>query len=550
VSEQRTVTSPWWRDAVIYEVYLRSFADGNADGEGDLAGLRSRLSYLAELGVDALWIAPWYPSPLADGGYDVTDYRDIHPRFGTLADADALLAEAHGLGLRVIVDLVANHTSVEHPWFSEALADGPGSVSRSRYFFRPGRGPSGDQPPNNWISAFGGPAWTRVIEPDGRPGEWFLHTFAPEQPDLCWGSADVVEEFDDILRFWLDRGVDGFRVDAAAAMGKKPGLPDAAYGDDLRFAATEWVDNPHWDHESVHQVFRRWRALLDSYPGDRMLVAEAVVNGPERLSRYLRPGELHTAFNFDYVHAAWSADELRGVIDSTLRALAPIGAPATWALASHDEVRPPTRFGRARPDGPVDLELGSRRARAAIMLSLALPGGTYLYQGEELGLPEVDDLPEDLLQDPVFSRTHGQVRGRDGCRVPLPWRGERAPFGFSPPGTRTWLPQPPEWAARSVEAQQREPDSTLNLYRRALELRRETTRDEGFRWLPAPPHVIDFRRGRLRCVVNLGATPHPLTGSPSLTSAPLLPGDQLPGDAAAWILEAHSEPTEVDTSIR
>ena len=535
----------WWHDAVIYEIYPRSFADADGDGEGDLAGLVSRLPYLAELGVDAIWVAPWYPSPLADGGYDVSDYRDIHPLLGTLADAEGLVAAAHDHGLRVIIDLVANHTSAEHPWFAAATLDA-GSAERDRYFFRDGRGADGDLPPNNWISAFGGSAWSRAVDASGTPGQWYLHTFAPEQPDLDWTDSDVVAEFDDILRFWLDRGVDGFRVDAAPAMGKAPGLPDADYGDTSGFAASDWGEIPHWDVDAVHATFRRWRLLLDGYPGDRVFVAEAVVNGAERLARYLRPDELHTAFTFDYLHASWDAAELRQVIDATRQALQPLGSPPTWALSSHDEIRHVSRFGRSARwsaagdgrGGGTDLERGTRRARAAVLLTLALPGSAYLYQGEELGLPEVDDLPDEVLQDPVFTRTGGRARGRDGCRVPLPWSGDEPPYGFSPARTSTWLPQPTSWAALTVEAQLGDPGSMLHLYRSALALRRRlAAAPEVFAWLETPDLVLGFERGDgWRCIVNFGPDPHPLDATPTLASGPLLRGVLLPTDTAAWLL--------------
>ena len=540
-------TRPWWRDAVIYEVYPRSFADSNDDGDGDLPGLRARLPYLADLGVDAIWIAPWYPSPLADGGYDVSDYRDIHPMFGTLADADAVLQDAHALGLRVIIDMVANHTSDQHPWFQAAVRAAPASPERDRYFFRDGRGVAGDQPPNNWISAFGGSAWTRITEPDGSPGQWYLHTFAPEQPDLDWGNAEVIEAFDDVLRFWFDRGVDGLRIDAAPALAKAAGLPDAEYGDVPEFVATEWQDNPHWDVDEVHEILRRWRAIGDSYDGDRIFVAEAVVNGAERLSRYLRPDEMHTAFNFQFLKAAWDPG-LRTVIDDTLAALATVQAPATWVLASHDETRLVTRYGRrdtgarhlADDQGTqADLALGTRRARAALLLMLALPGGTYIYQGDELGLPEVQDIPDELLQDPIWTRSGHTVRGRDGARVPLPWGGDAPPFGFSAGGVRTWLPQPEGWRDLTVEAQSKDPNSVLVLHRSALRLRRELAgfRTDDFAWRPAPATVLDFERGGgLRCVVNLG--PDDVSLDPGwevlLTSVPIQ-GRLLPADAAAWL---------------
>jgi alpha-glucosidase len=540
----------WWRDAVVYEVYLRSFADSDGDGVGDLGGLRRRLPYLAGLGVDALWLTPWYPSPMADGGYDVADYCDIDPRFGTLADADALLADAHALGLRVVTDLVANHTSVEHPWFTAALAAGPGSPERGRYFFRDGRA-GGDEPPNDWISAFGGRAWTRVTEPDGTPGQWYLHLFAPEQPDLDWDHPGVRDDFDAILRFWFDRGIDGIRVDAAPAMAKVAGLPDAGHGPDALFESRTWVGNPHWDVDAVHDILRRWRRIGNSYERDRLFVTEAVVNGPERLSRYVRPDEMHTSFNFDYLTCPWDAGRLREVIDASLAALAPVGAPATWVLSSHDETRHATRFGRADtaaaigsgamgfdPGAPADRELGLRRARAAALLTLALPGSAYVYQGEELGLPEVEDLPEELLQDPTWERSGHTARGRDGCRVPLPWEGDRPPFGFTRDDVVPWLPQPPDWAELTVAAQQADPASTLSLYRAALRLRRGLPglRDAGMTWRDAPGEVLAFDRGTaLRCVVNFSGAPLDLTGHGRLllTSAPC--PDGLPPDAAAWL---------------
>jgi alpha-glucosidase len=521
----------WWRSAVTYEVYPRSFADGNGDGEGDLPGLTSRLPYLADLGVDALWIAPWYPSPLADGGYDITNYRNIHPLYGTLSDAEQLLEAATAHGIRILIDLVANHTSSEHPWFREALAAEPDDAARRRYHFRPGRGENGQLPPNNWISAFGGPAWTRATDADGMPGQWYLHTFAPQQPDLNWDCDEVVAEFDSILRFWLDRGIAGFRIDAVPAMVKVPDLPDATYDEDLRFAPAEWVDNPHWDVDGVHDILRSWRRTLDEYDGERVFVAEAIVNGPQRLANYLRPDELQTAFNFAFLHAKWEAGELRRVIDDTLAALAPIGAPASWVMSSHDEVRHRTRLGRG--------DVGLRRARAAILLMLGLPGGVYLYQGEELGLPEIEDLPGHVLRDPVFAQSGGAVRGRDGCRVPLPWRGDEPPFGFAPEGVETWLPQPPGWGELTVAAQSDRSESMLHHYRTALALRRELadSLNDQLQWLSSPDNVLAFARGtKFQCVVNLSEQPYELPADPIIASASVLPGRLLPPDSAAWLI--------------
>ncbi|HYJ55922.1 MAG TPA: alpha-amylase family glycosyl hydrolase [Mycobacterium sp.] len=546
------LSTPWWRDAVVYQIYLPSFADASHDGVGDLPGLRSRLTYLADLGVDAIWITPWYPSPMVDGGYDVADYRDIDPRFGDLGDADVLLADAHALGLQVIIDMVANHTSEQHPWFHAALHSAPGSRERQRYYFRDGRGESGELPPNDWISAFGGPAWTRVLEPNGSPGQWFLHLFAPEQPDLNWRNPEVRAEFEDILRFWFDRGVDGIRVDAVSAMAKVEGLPDAGHAPGALFESSTWVGNPHWDVDDVHEILREWRKVADSYGSDRMFVAEAVVNGPHRLANYVRPDELHTAFNFDYPRAGWDAGRLRAAIDSTRSALGAVGAPSSWVLSSHDETRHVTRFGRDHTStqtmgfdaaAPSDVLLGSRRARAAALLMLALPGNAYIYQGDELGLPEVTDLPDDRIKDPIWERSGHTVRGRDGCRVPLPWSGSHPPFGFGPDGAEPWLPQPREWADLSVAAQSEDPVSMLALYRTALRLRRtlpDLGRDE-FRWIASAANVLAFQRGTaLRCIANLSSEAVPIGPRDEvlLVSIPLMAADEIPPDTTVWLRTA------------
>jgi alpha-glucosidase len=536
----------WWRSAVIYQVYIRSFADGDGDGTGDIAGLRSRLPYLADLGVDAVWITPWYPSPLADGGYDVSDYRDIHPAFGTLADAREMIAEAHGLGLRVILDIVPNHTSDRHTWFRQALAappGSPGSPARERYIFRDGRGEDGCLPPNDWHAAFGGPAWTRTAD-----GQWYLHLFAPEQPDLNWDNPEVHAEFESILRFWFDLGVDGFRIDVAHGMAKDPALPDLGLPEFSVLTGPGQDDHPHWDRDGVHDIFREWRAVADGYPDRRVFVAEAHVR-PGRLAGYLREDELHTAFNFDFLKCPLEAGPLREVIDRSITELAAVGAPATWVLSNHDETRHVTRYGRARTGVqatfrdrrlPTDRALGTRRARAAALLMLALPGGAYLYQGEELGLYEVEDLPEDALQDPVWERSGHTVRGRDGCRVPLPWTGDAPPFGFGPPGTVPWLPQPADFTSLTAEAGRADPASMLRLYRHALLLRRTDPglRGEEFHWLDSPDGTLLFERGPgLLCAVNLSARPLPLPDArdPLLASGPLDSDGLLPPDTTAWL---------------
>ncbi|WP_328880054.1 glycoside hydrolase family 13 protein [Streptomyces sp. NBC_00299] len=541
-------SAPWWRSAVIYQVYIRSFADGNGDGVGDIAGIRSRLPYLKSLGVDAIWINPWYKSPMADHGYDVADFREIDPVFGTVTEAEQLIEEAHAHGIRVIPDIVPNHTSDRHAWFQEALAAGPGSPERERYVFRAGRGDDGSLPPNDWVSCFGGPAWTRL--PDG---QWYLHLFAPEQPDLNWEHPEVRAEFESVLRFWFGRGVDGFRIDVAHGLIKHPELPDLPPRRDPDDGqAWQHVDHPHWDRDEVHDIYRAWRQVADEFPGDRSFVAEAWADTPERLAAYVRRDGLHTAFNFDFLMSSWHPKDLRAVIDGSLEMLGAVGAPATWVLSNHDVVRHPSRYGRKatkrwvantsyEPEGPLDLELGTRRARAAALLMLSLPGGAYVYQGEELGLPEVEDLPEAVLQDPVWERSGHTDRGRDGCRVPIPWSGRGAPYGFSPDGAtgEPWLPQPVDWAPHTVAAQSGDPDSMLELYRTALRLRREhpALGDGTMTWLETSEGVLAFsREPGFVCVVNLSAEPCPLPVHTSvlLSSGPL-EGAVLAPDQAAWL---------------
>jgi alpha-glucosidase len=539
----------WSRDAVIYEVYVRSFADSDGDGAGDLLGVTSRLDYLAELGVDAVWLTPFYRSPMADGGYDVADYRAVDARFGTMDDFDKLLVDAHARGLRVVVDLVPNHCSSQHPWFTAAVAAGPGSPERERFHFRAGRGESGEVPPNDWWSVFGGPAWTRL--PDG---DWYLHLFAPEQPDFNWEHPEVRAEFADVVRFWLDRGVDGLRIDVAHGMVKAPGLPDSDSSEGLELFGG--AETPFFDQEGVHDIYREWRSILDSYTPERIAVAEAWVPTLDRAARYVRAGELHQAFNFGFLGTPWSGPAYRGVIEDSLRAMGAVGAPTTWVMSNHDVVRHVSRLaagvggtpgGVGSAEGATalgDRPVGLRRARAAALLMLALPGSVYLYQGEELGLPEVVDLPAEARQDPIFGRTGGTMLGRDGCRVPLPWSGDRPPYGFGPDGSTPWLPQPAEWASLSVDAQRAEPSSTLSLYRAALRLRRELAAlgDGELRWRTSPDSdILIFERpaadsgDSVLCAVNLGTEPVPVAdGSPILASDDLTPDGLLPPDVAAW----------------
>ncbi|CAA9234682.1 MAG: GH13_30 / GH13_23 / GH13_31 / GH13_17 / GH13_ 40 / GH13 / GH13_29 / GH13_36 / GH13_16 / GH13_35 / G H13_20 / GH13_4 / GH13_2 / GH13_21 / GH13_1 / GH13 _26 / GH13_34 / GH13_19 [uncultured Blastococcus sp.] len=513
----------WWRDAVFYQVYVRSFADGNGDGVGDLAGIRGRLRYLADLGADALWITPFYPSPMADHGYDVADPRDVEPLFGDLAEFDALLADAHALGLRVTIDLVPNHTSDRHEWFQAALAAAPGSPERARYLFRDGRGPDGGQPPNNWPSVFGGPAWTRA--PDG---QWYLHIFAPEQPDLDFENPEVLADLEATMRFWLDRGVDGFRIDVAHGMAKPAGLPDMEPMEDTGLLDDHGPMDLRFDRDGVHAVHRRIRAVVEEYP-DRMAVGEVWVSDDTRLARYLREDELQLAFNFKLLTAEWAVDDLRDAVTHSLAAVGGTPAPACWVLSNHDRPRHVTRYG----DGP----LGLRRARAAALLQLALPGAAYLYNGDELGMPDVD-LPDEALQDPIWERSGHTERGRDACRIPMPWSGTAPSYGFSS-RPDTWLPMPEGWGALTADAQEADPGSMQSLYRSALALRASSPAVAGddLTWLPAPEGCLAFRRpGGLVCLVNLsGAAVRLPEGRVLLASADVGEGF-LPYDAAVWLL--------------
>ncbi len=549
----------WWRDAVTYQIYPRSFADASGDGIGDLPGITSRLDHVADLGVDAIWLSPIYPSPMADAGYDVADYRDVDPLFGTMGDLDGLFERAADLGLKVLLDVVPNHTSDEHPWFRAALAAPPGSMERERYLFRPGRGPAGAEPPNNWRSVFGGPAWTRVTDPDGTPGEWYLHLFDVTQPDLNWENPQVRDEFHAILRYWLDRGVAGFRIDVAHGLVKAEGLPDTASEQHLLDAAPgagQDGTSPMWDQEGVHEIYRGWRTVVEEYDNpERVLCAEAWVEPPERLMRYLRPDELHQAFSFDFLLCDWRATDLVRTVSDMVRQAESVGAPPTWVLSNHDVVRHATRLGypvgTPRPHGigagdpQPDAALGLRRARAATTLMLALPGAAYLYQGEELGLPEHTALPHEVRQDPAFLRSGGAELGRDGCRVPLPWTQGAPGAGFSPTGA-TWLPQPAGYDALAADAQRGVADSTLELYRRLLQVRRDL--GLGRRTLHwADGYAEDVVAARLvgpaapdvLLLVNLGSEPVAIpAGMTILVSSEPVAEDALPCDVAVWLTDA------------
>ncbi len=540
------MNAQWWEDAVVYEVYPRSFADSSGDGVGDLPGVTSRLPYLADLGADAIWLTPFYPSPLADGGYDVSDYTGVDPRLGTLADFDALVSAAASRGIRVIVDLVPNHCSARHPMFLDALAAGPGSPERDLFIFRDGRGADGELAPNNWRSAFGGPAWTRVTEADGRPGQWYLHLFDASQPDWNWRNPEIPAFFEKVIRFWLDRGAAGLRVDVANALYKDPDLPDTAPE-----GSGAAGPDPCYHRPELQELYRSWRVVLDSYdaaefPGQRTAIGEVWYAGPQAAARTLRPylasGGLRQVFNFQLLFARWDAAALREAIDATLTVTD--GSRAPWILGSHDATRPVTRLAPSMTaadgsGGEPDLATGARRARSAALLQLALPGSACIYQGEELGLPEVLDLPDEARADPAFRRSGGRVKGRDGCRVPLPWSGSEPPFGFSEPLSTPWLPQPEGWGRYTVETQRDDPGSFLNLYRAALRLRRElpSLGAGPMEWTERSPSVLAFTRGAsFSFVANLGieAVPLPRHREILLASGPLR-NATLPADTAAWL---------------
>ncbi|MBA8796276.1 alpha-glucosidase [Friedmanniella endophytica] len=545
-ADRWALDADWWRQAAVYQVYPRSFADSDGDGLGDLPGLTARIGHLAGLGIDAIWLSPFYPSALADGGYDVADYRDVHPQLGTLDDFDDLVAAAHAARIRVIVDIVPNHTSDLHPWFQAALAAGPGSPERARYIFRDGTGPDGSQPPSDWVSHFGGPAWTRV--PDG---QWYCHLFAPEQPDLDWSNREVRDDFLTTLRFWADRGVDGFRVDVAHALAKDLSEPLRSKTDVSGLNVPLDGSDPLFDRDELVEIYGEWRRLFNSYDPPRAAVAEFCAR-PERRYRVALPTSLGQAFNFDLLEADFDAEAFRRVITFCLDEVAATGSSSTWVLSNHDVLRHATRY--ALPAG-TDLDAwlmtdgttpapdrarGLRRALAATTLMLALPGSAYLYQGEELGLPEVADLPVDRLEDPIWLRTGHTKKGRDGCRVPLPWTAEGASLGFGAgPG---WLPQPAEFAAAAATAQDGVEGSPLEVYRAALRLRRELLTEERLSWVETGrADVLHLARPNgwhaLTHFGDVDAEPYPLpAGVVRLATRPLVDGG-LPGETTVWLTE-------------
>ncbi|AQY00427.1 MULTISPECIES: glycoside hydrolase family 13 protein [Microbacterium] len=542
--------SEWWRSAVIYQIYPRSFADASGDGIGDLPGITSRLDSLKELGVDAIWLSPFMTSPQRDAGYDVADYRDVDPLFGTLDDFDTMLDEAHARGIRVVVDLVPNHSSAQHAWFQEALKAAPGSPERARYIFRDGKGENGELPPNNWESVFGGGMWERITEADGTPGQWYLHIFDPTQPDFDWNNEEVREEFRSILRFWLDRGVDGFRVDVAHGMIKAEGLPDYTPPADADSMGGGEDDVPYWGQDGVHEIYRDWHKVLAEYDGDRALCGEAWMPTLKQTALWVRPDEMHQTFNFPYLMTEWDAKALGDVIRESLDAFGAVGAPSTWVLSNHDVVRHASRLaltaenpqgegiGPNTPHKP-DTAIGLARARAATTVMLALPGSAYLYQGEELGLPEAMEIPDAFRQDPTWFRTNGERYGRDGCRVPLPWEADAPAFGFNETGA-SWLPQPADWASYSRDVEEVDPSSTLALYKRLLAGRREYGFGSGsLVWADAGADAVAFRRGDVHVLANLGTEPIPLPADAFvILQSQLFDGGAVPVDTAVWYTTA------------
>ncbi|WP_211876867.1 glycoside hydrolase family 13 protein [Pseudarthrobacter albicanus] len=541
----------WWRQAAVYQIYPRSFSDSNGDGLGDIKGITAKVPYLESLGIDAVWLSPFYPSALADGGYDVDNYRDVDPKLGSLADFDEMTAALHAAGIKLIVDIVPNHSSDRHDWFREALASPKGSAARDRYIFREGKGKDGGLPPSDWESLFGGPAWERIIEPDGAPGQWYMHLFAKEQPDFNWDNPEVREDFLKTLRFWSDRGVDGFRIDVAHALTKDLSEPLPAKAELAAEDETTDGTHPFWDRDEVHEIYAEWRALFNEYNPPRTAVAEAWVHA-DRRGRYASPEGLGQAFNFDLLQAAFDAEQFREIIARNLAESQVTGASSTWVFSNHDVVRHATRYGL--PKGPgrngpaqawlksagtepaLNRELGERRARAATLMMLALPGSAYLYQGEELGLHEVVEIPATDRQDPSFFRNPGVEIGRDGCRVPLPWTSEGIAFGFGDAAAH--LPQPEWFSAYSVARQEMQPGSTLALYREALRLRGNLQTDELLKWLGGPhDSVLHFiRPNGWQSITNFGTGPVELAaGTVVLSSSPLTDG-KLPADTTAWII--------------
>ena len=546
-SDPAAVDPDWWRQAAVYQIYPRSFADSNGDGIGDLKGVSAKVPYLKALGVDAVWLSPFYPSALADGGYDVDDYRDVDPKIGTLADFDEMVAALHAAGIKVIVDIVPNHSSNRHAWFREALAAPKGSPARERYHFRDGLGEHGELPPSDWTASFGGPRWTRVDD-----GQWYLNTFTPEQPDLNWDNPEVREDFLTTLRFWSDRGVDGFRVDVANLLVKD--LPARLPGKaELSTMDRNSGTHPLMDRDEVHEIYAEWRKVFNEYNPPRFAVAEAWVETAERRAKYASPEGLGQAFSFDLLLADFDAGQFRAVITDNLEQSRLTGSTSTWVFSNHDVTRHATRYGlpplngRAvkggvewvRDGGPkeaLDVAGGIRRAKAATQLMLALPGSAYLYQGEELGLHEVADIPADRRQDPSFFRgAEWDGLGRDGCRVPLPWEPDGPSFGFGANGAH--LPQPVWFAGYAASVQEADGGSTLAFYRTALALRRGLQTEEKLQWIDTgDADVLHFvRPGGWHVVANFGTAAVELPAGELLLASVPVEGGKLAGEATAWL---------------
>ncbi len=552
----------WWRQASVYQIYPRSFADSNGDGLGDIQGITAKVPYLKTLGIDAVWLSPFYPSALADGGYDVDDYRNVDPKLGTLADFDEMAEALHRAGIKLIADIVPNHSSDRHEWFKEALASPKGSPARDRYIFRDGLGENGELPPSDWDSVFGGPAWERITEPDGTPGQWYMHIFAKEQPDFNWDNQEVRDDFLKTLRFWSDRGVDGFRIDVAHALTKnlEGTLPTKADLEAKALGTDGFVDgsHPYWDRDEVHEIYVEWRKVFNEYTPPRTAVAEAWVHA-DRRARYASPEGLGQAFNFDLLQADFDASQFRKIITKNLVEAAASGASSTWVFSNHDVVRHATRYGLPATEvavegeimagqagkkwllaggrkEDVDVELGLRRARAASLLMFALPGSAYLYQGEELGLQEVgSEIPDSERQDPAFFRNKGVDIGRDGCRVPLPWTADGTSFGFGDGGSH--LPQPAWFSRYAVQEQDGAEGSTLELYRTALRLRTDLQSGEELEWIPnSNPEVLHFARPNgWQSVTNFGTEPVDLPEGTVVVSSSGLQDGKLPGATTAWL---------------
>lgn len=514
----------WWNEAVIYQIYPRSFQDSNGDGEGDLKGITSRLDYVKALGVDAIWLSPFYKTPNKDGGYDVADPRDVDPRFGTLEDAKELFEKAHSIGLRVVVDIVPNHFSSEHKWFKEALKSPKGSEARNRFHFYDGK--DANTPPNNWISLFGGPAWTQIAD-----GQWYLHLFDSSQPDLNWDNPEVAEDFEETIRFWIDLGADGFRIDVAHGLAKEDihvdhydpqGLSDALRLDvlmEVEKRNSYLAKIPFFDRDGVHEIYRKWRKIFDSY-GDReiMAVAEVWVHPPKRATLYVRPDELHQFFNFDVMNAPFDSEYLYKSISDMLNLVKEQSAWPTWCLSNHDSERVASR-------------IGSQAARAMALFVLGLPGSAYIYNGQELGLPS-GEMSDSDRQDPIFFRTNGKQKGRDGARVPMPWSGETSPFGFT--NGKPWLPLQNDWKEFTVEHELADLNSSLNLYKRALELRKEYFLGSGELTWTRTNGLLSYKRGKVEVLINISDQEIPISGKVILASQTV--ADVLPPATAIWLL--------------